>query len=265
MLDRICARRAEGYSWVAIENDSPHWPEWDQLDPALRACFPGLRLPHSNLHRWYDLRICQAGLRREDRSFAADAVVRRLAGGPFDDLPDAIKTTLGQLALAVLSAGGNPLLQRKGLLCLARLLARFQANEIARQRLEIKKQRMELLAARVQLLQALGRRRPPNGPRRPAPEMQREGSVPGAHSGSAAADSVVRETPSSPASSPLRRADLRLMQPGKRLDGPPSLAPAIAQNRLPLRSMRGAATGGSGGLQVAGFEAESNGPSGPVE
>lgn len=46
-------------TWEQIEVESPAWLEWRDVPANVRALFPGDRLPHSNLYRWYSRRVEQ--------------------------------------------------------------------------------------------------------------------------------------------------------------------------------------------------------------
>jgi hypothetical protein len=61
----------EEHTWQEIEDLSalpfnPNWRtegggfvNWDSLRVSVQALFPGRRIPHSNLHRWFDVRVRQ--------------------------------------------------------------------------------------------------------------------------------------------------------------------------------------------------------------
>jgi hypothetical protein len=71
VLDAVLTLRFSGKGWIEIEQISslPYGAEWAEngggfvdwvsLSPAVLALFPGRKLPHSSLHRWYDLRVSQ--------------------------------------------------------------------------------------------------------------------------------------------------------------------------------------------------------------
>src|SRR5690348_14056126 len=59
LLDRVMKERAAGMFWKEIEDLSPRFEEWQKTSEEVRAQFPGLRIPHTTLHRWYDLRFEQ--------------------------------------------------------------------------------------------------------------------------------------------------------------------------------------------------------------
>src|SRR5260370_34035804 len=60
--DRICALRAKYATWEQIEEESRRfdWAKLEQEDPELvLSHFADKRIPHSTLHRWYDVRVEQ--------------------------------------------------------------------------------------------------------------------------------------------------------------------------------------------------------------
>lgn len=73
VLDAIVYLRSKSLVWSEIERRSalaysPNWAsdeggfvEWSSLPVVVLARFPRRRIPHSNMHRWYDLRVEQKG------------------------------------------------------------------------------------------------------------------------------------------------------------------------------------------------------------
>lgn len=72
--DAIVQLRSEGRFWRQIEvlsarPFSENWPadgggfvDWEAFPKEVLALFPGRRIPCSNLHRWYDLRVEQGAV-----------------------------------------------------------------------------------------------------------------------------------------------------------------------------------------------------------
>jgi hypothetical protein len=163
MLERICAARAAGQTWIQIEYESAHWKEWDEVPLQVKKLFaapqletgnskletavergdagletgnskletaPAYRLPHSTLQRWYDLRR------------------------GFTDLAAAVKNALGETVFKLMLADGDPQVQIAALTSLARLLLQLDRNQIARERLQIERRRVRLLARKLELEKA---------------------------------------------------------------------------------------------------------------
>ncbi len=61
----ITLRNKAGKTWPEIEElsalpaDKGGFVEWENLPTPVLELFPEMRLPHSNLHRWYDIRVDQ--------------------------------------------------------------------------------------------------------------------------------------------------------------------------------------------------------------
>jgi hypothetical protein len=94
LLDRVMKERAAGRTWSEIEELSPRFEEWDKTPETIRAQFPGLKLPHSTLTRWHDLRVEQV-----KREVLADQVKAReiaglFAGKELKDLPETVRTAI---------------------------------------------------------------------------------------------------------------------------------------------------------------------------
>jgi hypothetical protein len=80
LLDRVIAERAAGRTWEEMEELSPRFEEWDKTSEAIRAQFPGLRLPRVTLQRWYDIRVEQV-----KREMLADQVRAREIAAMFSN------------------------------------------------------------------------------------------------------------------------------------------------------------------------------------
>src|SRR5208337_3269830 len=56
--DRIIELRAKWMPWEQIEQESTAW-EWADLSEGQKKLFAETRIPHSTLHRWYDVQVKQ--------------------------------------------------------------------------------------------------------------------------------------------------------------------------------------------------------------
>jgi hypothetical protein len=90
----ILRLRAEGKTWIEIEAESREFVPWDDFAPELVRKFPGRKIPHSNLHRWYDLRVDQ--VRKETLAEAEKARVfaEKFAAAKMDDADEAVVNAL---------------------------------------------------------------------------------------------------------------------------------------------------------------------------
>jgi hypothetical protein len=57
--DELVKLRNEGKTWPQLEELSRTLVKWDDLPTNVLEKFPDLYIPHTNLHRWYDLRVAQ--------------------------------------------------------------------------------------------------------------------------------------------------------------------------------------------------------------
>jgi hypothetical protein len=153
MQDHIRAARIAGRTWMEIEEDSPSWKEWnDGVATEVYALFPGRRLPHSNLHRWYDLRVSQVMKEQEQRSIAAHAAADKVAGRGFSNLTESVKHAMGETVFELMNNEHNPMVIAEALADIGLLLARFDRNELARTRVEQEQQKIELLGKKLELM-----------------------------------------------------------------------------------------------------------------
>lgn len=103
--EQVQKLRAQGKTWSEIEELSKQFVNWDGLPAAVLELFPGFHLPHSNLQRWYDLRIEQVG-----REMAAEAERARQFSaaiakvGDVEQLGDAAVNALSDIVFSVMRA-----------------------------------------------------------------------------------------------------------------------------------------------------------------
>ncbi len=154
MQDRIRAARIAGRTWMEIEEDSPTWPEWNEgVASEAFDLFPGRRLPHSNLHRWYDLRVAQVMKEQEQRSIAAHAAADKVAARGFTNLTASVKHAMGETVFELMNAEHNPIVIAEALANIGLLLARFDRNELARKRVEQEQEKIALLTRKLELIE----------------------------------------------------------------------------------------------------------------
>lgn len=151
--DRIRAARVSGRTWVEIERQSPKWEEWEKADEEQRQIFPDRRLPHSNLHRWYDLRVEQVMREQEERSQAAHAAAEKVAGRGFTNLTASVKHALGETIFELMNANAADSADiAEALTNLGHLLVKIDRNELKREEVAQEKQKIELLGRKLDLM-----------------------------------------------------------------------------------------------------------------
>jgi hypothetical protein len=143
--DRILKTRAKAMTWEEIERDSPSWNEWEKVDAKIAALFPGRKLPHSNLQRWYDLRVEQVQREVEVEAARAKSIADSFAARQFTDLTESAKNALGeQVFLLINSAATKDSKEfRAEISNLLFLLTKLQKAELDKAKLEVEQARLQ--------------------------------------------------------------------------------------------------------------------------
>lgn len=147
LLDRVMKERAAGRTWLEIEEMSPRFEEWQKTSETVRAEFSGLKLPHSTLLRWHDLRVDQV-----KREVMADQVKAReiaglFAGKELKDLPDTVRTAISDQLFGMMQNQDEKSRHKvvAGMLALGELLAQQRKLEIQEQKVQTETKRVALL------------------------------------------------------------------------------------------------------------------------
>lgn len=160
-------RSQSGFTWQEIERlsslpYSPKWRaelgkhgfvDWDELPPAVVKAFPKLRLPHSNLHRWYDLKVEQAQKEILVRAEQARVIAQAFAEAGIDKMDDAVMNALRDLVFGMMlqmSDDGRSLIV-KNLLAMAKLMNRAKANSIKERSVTIEERKLALMKKAIEL------------------------------------------------------------------------------------------------------------------
>jgi hypothetical protein len=151
MHDRIMVERAFGRTWGEIESLSPEFKEWEEAKPEAARLFPGKRLPHSNLQRWYDLRVEQVRQEVLAKAERARAIALEFSRRGFKELPAAVRSALGDQIFALMEAAdeGKEKQFRKELIQLGRLLNQERRLDIAQQHVDVEKDKLSLVTLKV--------------------------------------------------------------------------------------------------------------------
>jgi hypothetical protein len=146
LRERIQAERAAGLTWEEIEDISSRFKEWEQVPEKVRALFPELKLPHTTLQRWYDLRVEQ--VRRETMASAAKAreFAAAFAGPGLKDLPEAVRNALGDQIFSLMQSADakDQARFRAELLKLGTLLTEYRKLDIAERKQKTEERALEL-------------------------------------------------------------------------------------------------------------------------
>lgn len=152
----LVLRNQRGKTWQEIEDLSAEpvgagklgFVEWDKLPTLVLQLFPDLRLPHSSLHRWFDLRVAQV---RKDvlvRSEQARTIAESFAKSNLVNGDDAVINAARDTLMGVLSEDGTEggrLNATKGLIKLGELMQKARTNIIRDRKVGTEERRIKLL------------------------------------------------------------------------------------------------------------------------
>ncbi len=156
-------KNAQGRTWQEIEHLSslPHgdaWTSgragfvaWDKLETEVLALFPERRLPHSNLHRWYDLRVSQVQAEVEARAAQARAIAKAFAKSVVDGSDAAVLNAARDQIMGVLSEDATAkgrMNAAKALVALAEVMQEARANAIKERKVATDERKMKILEER---------------------------------------------------------------------------------------------------------------------
>lgn len=146
MRDRIQAERGDGRTWEEIEELSPKFLEWEKVSPDTQKLFPARRLPHSNLQRWWDLRVNQVRREVMRQAEAAKGLAVAFAGRGMEQLPEAVVNALRDLIFSVLEHADERNRGKviKSLSELGWLVSDLQRSKVQEARLEVESRRVKL-------------------------------------------------------------------------------------------------------------------------
>lgn len=150
LLDRVMQERAAGRTWMEIEELSPKFEEWGKVEASSKdeyllafRLFPGGRIPHTTLQRWYDLRVEQVKKEVMADQVKAREIAGLFAGKEFRDLPEAVRNALGDKVFALTQSTDNKT-QLKHLLELGWLLAQQRKLELQERKQKTEEKELEL-------------------------------------------------------------------------------------------------------------------------
>ena len=148
-----------GKSWIQIEAQSAlpfdkDWKTtgrgfvpWDDLQTTILELFPELRLPHSNLHRWFDLRIAQVRQTTLARAEQARVLAESFADAKIDGDKDAVLYAARDIFFGILSEDGSLAARAaagKALLALAKEQQKSRTNDIRERQVAVDEQVIQM-------------------------------------------------------------------------------------------------------------------------
>jgi Protein of unknown function (DUF3486) len=172
VLEAIKLLRSQGgFTWQEIERlsslpYSPNWHaelgthgfvDWDELPRAAVKAFPKRRLPHSNLHRWYDLQVEQKQKEALVRAGQARVIAQAFAEAGIDKMDDAVMNALRDLVFGMMHQQSDEArnLIFKNLLAMAKVMNGAKANAIKERSVTIQERKLALMKKAIELKRKL--------------------------------------------------------------------------------------------------------------
>jgi len=150
--DQIIAWRAKWLTWEQIEEESKNfeWKKLEESDPELAlAHFADKRIPHSTLHRWYDVQVAQKLEEIETERAASLAVAKKFSDQGYEKLDDAVKNALADVVFSHAKDSDDPKKFHAALADLALALTRFRRTEIARDKINLERKKLDEIIRRA--------------------------------------------------------------------------------------------------------------------
>ena len=155
LRDRILSERNQlGRTWQEIEIASPEWQEWKLATPEAEAAFPGRKLPHTTLHRWYDLRVEQVRADAMAQNVVAREVASSFAKAVVKGDQQAVVNAARDIIFSLLENGdeAHRAVTAKKLIDLGYLMQMARGNEIKARKLNLDERRVVVAEKRLEQL-----------------------------------------------------------------------------------------------------------------
>ncbi|SRR6266404_2425510 len=151
--DKIIGWRAKWLTWEQIEEETKNleWAKLEEAEPELvLSHFADKRIPHSTLHRWYDVRFSQEREEAEKERAISLQIVEQFAALGFDNLDESVKNALADVVFKQRRLSADPAKFQEALEGLALVLTRFKRTEIAKQRVELESKKLDEITRRAE-------------------------------------------------------------------------------------------------------------------
>lgn len=149
--EKIVTLRNEGKTWPQLEELSREFVKWDDLSTSVLEKFPDLKIPHTNLHRWYDLRVAQVRKEVLAESETARAFAEKLGAAGVENGSDLVINAMRD-AVFDFTKNIDPASKQnflKFLNNLALTMTRFQRVEIQRKKVDAELAKIDAERARA--------------------------------------------------------------------------------------------------------------------
>lgn len=157
----LALRNQANKTWQEIEDlsavpvDQPGgFVDWMNLPTAVLELFPDMRIPHSNLQRWYDLRVTQVTRDTMRRSAQAREIAEAFARSVVANGDEAVLNAARDTFMAVLAEDVTPRGRSqagKALIALAEVMQGARANDIKERKVATDERKLKLLEEREKL------------------------------------------------------------------------------------------------------------------
>ncbi len=152
-----------GKTWQEIEELSslpynPKWKtegggfvHWEELPTPVLELFRDLKLPHTNLHRWYDLRVSQVTAEVEARSVQARVLAASFAKSVVKGGDDAVLNAARDQLMSLLAEDASPdarLTAAKGFIMLAQKMQTARLNDLRERKVGVDERRIAVVEDR---------------------------------------------------------------------------------------------------------------------
>lgn len=158
-------KNVEGKTWQEIEElsslaYSEKWKtgggfvNWEALPTPVLELFPDMRLPHSNLHRWYDLRVRQVMEETMARSAQAREIAKAFAESVVAGSDEAVLYAARDQIMGILTEDATPkgrMSAAKGLIALADVMNETRLNTIKERKVAVDERRLVQLEKDAEL------------------------------------------------------------------------------------------------------------------
>jgi len=127
--------------------------DWDNLPTPILELFPDMRLPHSNLHLWYDLRVRQVVAEVQVRSAQARELAATFAKSVVKGGDEAVLNAARDQLMSLLAENVSPdarLIATKGLIALAQKMQTRRLNDLRERKVATDERKIKLLEEREQ-------------------------------------------------------------------------------------------------------------------
>jgi hypothetical protein len=162
-------KNGRGKTWIEIEELSslPYDDAWSKRDTWLKAnggfvqwetlptpvleMFPDLRIPHTNLHRWYDLRVSQVTAETIARSAQARVLAAAFAKSQVKGGDESVLNAARDQLMSLIAENASPearIAATKGLIALAERMQMRRANDIKERKVSTDERKLNILEER---------------------------------------------------------------------------------------------------------------------